>query len=178
MPRWIAFLRAINVGGHVVKMNDLRSIFESMGFEDVQTFIQTGNVLFDSKDRKSAALEARIEAALKTALGYESSTYIRSIPELQKIAKDTPYTPDEVGEAETLQVGFFREKFSKESCELISKLTSDSHGFRFGEREVFWLIRGRFADNPLKGDLAARKLVARGTFRNIKMLRRLAAKCA
>jgi len=90
MPRWIAFLRAINVGGHVVKMKDLRSIFESMGFEDVQTFIQTGNVLFDSKDRKSAALEARIEAALKTALGYESSTYIRSIPELQKIAKDTP----------------------------------------------------------------------------------------
>lgn len=178
MPRWIAFLRAINVGGHVVKMHDLRAIFESMGFENVETFIASGNVLFDSKEKNAAKLETRIEEGLKAALGYESRTYIRSVPELQKLVDDFPYEDKELGADGYLQVGFFRDKLTKESRELISTLITQMHDFRFGDKEVFWLVRGHFAKNPLKGDLAARKLIAAGTFRNIKMLRRLAAKCS
>ena len=178
MPRWIAFLRAINVGGHVVKMHALKAIFEAIGFENVETFIASGNVLFDSKEKNAAKLEARIEKELKAALGYESSTYIRAIAELQKLVGEMPYGDKELGADGYLQVGFFRDELTKESRDLISKLITENHDFRFGDKEVFWLLRGRFSENPLKGDLAARKLVATGTFRNIKMLRRLAAKCS
>ena len=176
MPRLIAFLRAINVGGHVVKMDYLKSIFESMGLENVETFIASGNVRFDSKEKNSAKLEKRIEAELKSSLGFESTTYVRSKAELQKLLSDVPYQDGDIGEDGYLQVGFLRDKLTKEQRDLVSRLVADAHDFRFGEKEVFWLIRGGFAANPLKGDLAARKLIASATFRNIKMLRRLAVK--
>ena len=57
--RYVAFLRAINVGGHVVKMDRLRNLFEALGFSGVRTFIASGNVLFDSAARNTGALESR-----------------------------------------------------------------------------------------------------------------------
>ena len=69
--KYVAFLRAINVGGHTVKMDHLRNLFESMGFANVETFIASGNVIFDSKTKSTAALEMEIENQLQAALGYE-----------------------------------------------------------------------------------------------------------
>jgi uncharacterized protein (DUF1697 family) len=72
MPRRIAFLRAINVGGHnVVTMAALRGHFEALGFEQVETFINSGNVIFKSKATSDAALERKIEAHLEKSLGCE-----------------------------------------------------------------------------------------------------------
>ena len=51
MPQYVAFLRAINVGGHIVKVQDLRRIFESCAFAGVETFIASGNVVFESSER-------------------------------------------------------------------------------------------------------------------------------
>src|SRR6185369_8391120 len=61
MPKYVAFLRAINVGGHVVKMDQLRALFEALGFANVETFIASGNVIFDSKSKNVAALERKID---------------------------------------------------------------------------------------------------------------------
>jgi uncharacterized protein (DUF1697 family) len=61
MPRYVAFLRAINVGGHIVKMDYLRSLFEELGFTNVETFIASGNVVFDSSYKNPASLEKKIE---------------------------------------------------------------------------------------------------------------------
>jgi hypothetical protein len=77
MPRHIAFLRAINVGGHTVKMDQLRTLFEELGLKDVETFIASGNVIFRSP-AKSASLESKIERHLHRALGYEVDTFIRT----------------------------------------------------------------------------------------------------
>ena len=80
MPRLVAFLRAINVGGHVVKMDRLCALFESAGLANVSSFIASGNVLFDSK-KATAQAEALIEKTLKKDLGYEVITMIRSASE-------------------------------------------------------------------------------------------------
>ena len=78
MFRFIAFLRAINVGGgRTVKMQSLRQVFESLGFSRVTTFIASGNVVFETTTKKTRALERKIERALKTALGYEVRTFVR-----------------------------------------------------------------------------------------------------
>src|SRR6476620_4469524 len=76
--RLIAFLRAINVGGHTVKMEVLRRLFEELGFENVETFIASGNVIFDAPDDDQGALEKQIEGQLRTSLGYEVATFVRS----------------------------------------------------------------------------------------------------
>ena len=69
MPKYVAFLRAINVGGHTVKMEHLRILFEELGFENVETFIASGNVIFDSKTKSTKTLETKIEKHLRQALG-------------------------------------------------------------------------------------------------------------
>ena len=78
MPRYIAFLRAINVGGHTVKMDRLRQIFDSLGFSNVETFLASGNVVFETTAQDTAALETRITAGLRAALGYEVATFLRT----------------------------------------------------------------------------------------------------
>ena len=80
----LAFLRSINIGGHVVKMDRLREIFVSMGLANVETFIQTGNVVFESA-KKPEDLETAIEARLQKVLGYPVATFVRSPGELREI---------------------------------------------------------------------------------------------
>ncbi len=57
MPKYVALLRAINVGGHTVKMDHLRRLFEALGFTNVETFIASGNVIFDSTSKSTKAFE-------------------------------------------------------------------------------------------------------------------------
>ena len=92
MFRFVAFLRAINVGGgRTVKMQYLCQVFESLGFSNVATFIASGNVVFETTTKETKALERRIEKALKTALGYEVRTFVRGEAELAKIAGYRPF---------------------------------------------------------------------------------------
>src|SRR5688500_14117045 len=86
MPKYVAFLRAINVGGHIVKMDRLRALFEELGFTNVETFIASGQVIFDTRATDTSKLEARIERHLRSALGYDVDTFIRTPAELTRIA--------------------------------------------------------------------------------------------
>ena len=85
MARHVALLRAINVGGHVVKMDALRGHCEALGLGQVETFIASGNVIFESR-AGAAALEKKLEAHLRQTLGYEVATFIRSAAELAACA--------------------------------------------------------------------------------------------
>jgi uncharacterized protein (DUF1697 family) len=91
MQSYVALLRGINVGGNnIIKMLDLKECFEDMGFENVRTFIQSGNVIFSSEKNDSEKLEKEIEAALSKRFAYVAKVVVRSLPQLQKILKDVP----------------------------------------------------------------------------------------
>jgi len=77
MPKYVAFLRAINVGGHTVKMDHLRGLFEALSFSNVETFIASGNVIFDTKSKDQQTLERKIEKHLRETLGYAVTTFDR-----------------------------------------------------------------------------------------------------
>ena len=96
--RYVAFLRAINVGGHIVKMEQLRKLFETMGFDNVTTFIASGNVIFESSSKSAPALEKKISTALEKALGYPVATFVRSPDEIAQIAAYEPYKPSDLKE--------------------------------------------------------------------------------
>src|ERR1041385_3864079 len=94
MPRYIAFLRAINVGGHnTVTMDFLRHFFESLGFAHVETFIASGNIVFETASKNAQALERKIESGLRAALGYEVVAFVRTGAELAAIASYKPFSP-------------------------------------------------------------------------------------
>ncbi len=173
MPRYIAFLRAINVGGHTVTMADLRRHFETLGYANVETFIASGNVLFDSS-RKPAALEREIEAGLLAALGYEVATFIRTPTEVAAIAAHQPFGP--VEEGHTLFISLLKALPDKGAQASVLALQNAVDGFHFHERTFYWLRRGGNDSTKFSGAQFERLIKAPATARNQNTFVRLAAK--
>jgi len=172
VTRYIAFLRAINVGGHTVKMDHLRRLFEQIGFANVETFIASGNVIFETRASDAAALEARIERALEKALGYEVGAFIRSCAEVAAIAGHQPFDlPDDC----KLHVAFLKAAAGKAIMQKLDALRTKDDDFHAHKRELYWMTRGSFGQSPAAIPLG--KLVgAIGTMRNVTTVRKLAAK--
>ena len=109
MQKYVAFLRAINVGGNtVIKMADLKRIFESLGLDNVQTYIQSGNVIFESED-DADSLEPWIESQLEKAAGYKMQIFVRKMREVQSIASKSSFTAN--GD-QTVHVAFLKKNLA------------------------------------------------------------------
>ncbi len=91
MASYVALLRGINVGGkNLIKMAELKASFEAAGFEDVATYIQSGNVLFRAARSSTAAQERRIEGMLSRKFGYRASVVVRSNAQLRAVVDGAP----------------------------------------------------------------------------------------
>lgn len=176
MAKYIAFLRAINVGGHTVKMEHLRSLFESQGFANVETFIASGNVIFDSVSKNRKALEKKIETHLHESLGYEVATFIRTKEEIKSIADYKPFSVSEMETAGALNVAFLKDGLDKDATEALMKLKTDIDDFHVNGREIYWLCKVRQSDSKFSNVMFEKTLKAKATFRGINTVKRLAAK--
>jgi uncharacterized protein (DUF1697 family) len=177
MPKYIAFLRAINVGGHVVKMDQLRHLFEGLGFSNVETLIASGNLIFDSKSRTAQTLEKKIEDYLEEALGYKVATFIRSPSDLAALVQYKPFVESELNaEGNTLYIGFLGKRPSDEGIRGVLALTTAVDDFHVHEREVYWLRRRTVGESNFSGALLERALRMQATFRNLNTVKRLASK--
>ena len=90
MTKVVAFLRAVNVGGRVVRKERLLQAFESLGFRDAVSYKQAGNVIFEAGGTDLDDARVRIEKKLRSSLGYDVGVYIRSIPDLRKLVGKEP----------------------------------------------------------------------------------------
>ena len=171
MPRRIAFLRAINVGGHVVKMDHLRKLFTSFGFENVETFIASGNVVFDAKSTSTSTekLEDQIEAGLLAELGYEVVTMVRTPKELAEIVAHRPFS------LETSVVGFLKNTPS-------AAATKEALAWQIGDEEIairgtelYWRHGGRMSESAL-GKIKIERTLGPTTMRNLNTVAKIAAK--
>lgn len=170
--RYIAFLRAINVGGHTVKMEHLRRLFEEIGFSNVATFIASGNVVFETSPADPRTLEARIEAQLKQALGYEVATSLRTPEEVAGVASCRPF-----GDAEgSMYVGFLKSEPPAEARKKILSLRTATDDFYVDGREVYWRCLTSMHESTFSGAVLERVVGAPATLRNITSVRKLAAK--
>jgi uncharacterized protein (DUF1697 family) len=174
VPQYVAFLRAINVGGRVVKMEVLRAHCADLGLANVRTFIASGNVIFDSP-RKPAALEQLIEKHLNAALGYEVETFIRSLAELKLVDVDVEKRfAGDLKAGSKVYVGFLRELPSAAQCREVEAFSNDIDVLSFGTRELYWLCHKSIAETTV-GPSLGRALGGPMTTRNITSLRKLIA---
>ena len=179
MPRYVALLRAINVGGHTVKMDVLRKHFSRMGFANVETFIASGNVLFDAKDDEPAALEERIAHELENSLGYAVATFLRTGAEVAAIVRHQPFDPAVIDpDQHALYIGFLPRKPSADTARKIVALRTPVDEFHVHKRELYWGCRGRFSDSVVSGNILDRTIAMPMTMRNVTTVRKLAAKVA
>ena len=173
MTRYIAFLRAINVGGHTVKMDHLRTLFESLGFANVETFIASGNVIFETKEKNTAELEKKIAAHLEKSLGYEVDTFLRTVQEVATIEKHSPFKGDT--KEKDVYVAFLYETPNAAAMSALMALKNKLNDFAVLDREVYWLRLNKddsiFSKNSLEKIL---KMSA--TTRNITTIRKLVEK--
>jgi uncharacterized protein (DUF1697 family) len=176
MPKYVAFLRAVNVGGHVVKMETLRTLFVKLGFSNVQTFVASGNVVFESAQRSVNRLEQTIEKRLADALGYTVTTFVRGFPELAALSEHPLVSGEAVEGGAGLYVVFVREKPTADVIRKLMALTTDAEDVRVHEHHVLWLVRGRFSDSPLSGPSLERALGVPATVRNSTTVRKVVQK--
>ena len=175
MARHVAFLRAINVGGHVVKMDRLRQLFEDLDLANVKTVIASGNVLFDATARNVATLERRIEAHLFTALGYEVETFVRSPKEIEAILAHDPFARSKQRTSESrLYIGFLKAEPPAAVCKSLDGCLTPTDEFRVRNRELYWSLNGPSADSKFGGPALEKMLKCGTTIRNVNTVRRIA----
>lgn len=170
----MAFLRGINVGGHTVTNAQLREVLEGLGYADAGTFIASGNLIFRSS-KKPTTLEREISTALRSALGYDVATFVRTDAEVAAVAAFDPF-PGEAREGDTLHVGFLKEPVAADVADRVAALSGSVELLRVEGRELYWLIHGKLMDSAVGDRAVLKALGAETTLRNVNTIRRMAAK--
>jgi uncharacterized protein (DUF1697 family) len=173
MPRHIAFLRAINVGERYVKMGRLRDILDGGPFTNVETFIASGNVAFDTKATDTTKLEQRVEEMLLDALGFEVVTFIRNPAELAAIIAFEPFPPDPTNSH--LAVGFLKSAPPNDALRPLEPALRNGDLLRVEGRELYWRPVDGIGRSLVSG-AAIERALGPATVRNIGTVAKIAAK--
>jgi uncharacterized protein (DUF1697 family) len=176
MSKHIAFLRAINVGGHNVKMDVLRQLFESIGFSNIETFVASGNVIFDAKAGNAKTLEKKIETCLHETLGYEVATFIRTDAEVAEIAKYKPFPQPQLDASMALNIGFLADALSDSTTQKLMSLQTDIDNFHVHGREIYWLCKKKQSDSKISNVALEKALRVKSTLRGANTVNKLAEK--
>lgn len=176
MARYVAFLRGINLGRRRPAMSELKALFEQLRLAEVATFIASGNVIFSTAAKDTAALERRIEKHLEKSLGYPVDTFIRSEAEVAAIASSSPFATI-TGEYHAIHVGMLHEKLSRETATGLIACRTEHDLFEADGREFYWMCRIRTNESNVWSSPHMKALrLPTMTMRNMTSIRKLAAK--
>jgi uncharacterized protein (DUF1697 family) len=176
MSKYIAFLRAINVGGHNVKMDHLRQLFESLELSNVETFIASGNVIFEAKAGNVKTLEKKIEICLHESLGYEVATFIRTDAEVAEIAKYKPFPQSQLDAAGALNIGFLADPLDDATIQKFMSLRTEIDDFHIHGHEIYWLCKKKQSDSKISNVAIEKALGVKSTLRSVNTINKLAEK--
>jgi uncharacterized protein (DUF1697 family) len=157
-------------------MEALRAQFEAMGLAKAETFIASGNVIFDTRSRDLAALERKIEVQLKSAFGFEIHTFVRTAKELAAITEHSAFDEQSAAGASTYVVGFMSTEPGVAGLDTIARLNSDIDRFHIDRRELYWLSQAKQSESTFSNAVFEKALGIRATFRGMPTLRKLVAK--
>jgi uncharacterized protein (DUF1697 family) len=156
-------------------MEDLRALFKSMKFKSVETFIASGNVIFET-ELSATEVGPKIEECLRKALGYEVATFLRSDTEVAEIAYYMPFSEPDIASAATFCVGFLAAPLSAGAARRAMGFKTPDDDFHVHGRELYWISRLRQSDSTFSNSAFEKALGIRATFRGMNTVRKLAAK--
>lgn len=175
MTTYIALLRGINVGGHrLIKMADLKMMFEALGVGGTQTYIQSGNVLFQA-DEAEKPLRERIERQIAATFGFPVVVALRTHDELARVITDCPFAPDALAEGDRLYGALLAETPASTGVERMLAARTEPDEFRMVGRTVYLLYRQNMRATLLTNTLLESRLGVPATTRNWRTLTTLAA---
>jgi uncharacterized protein (DUF1697 family) len=166
MPVQVALLRGINVGANKrMKMEALRKVFAELGLEGAQTYLQSGNVVFRSKESDKAKLAKRIETAIEQAFGFHSDIILRSAAEVRKVIASNPFADRPSLDPAKLLVLFLNERITAAELEALRHLDVPPDEVLPCETEVYIYYPNGMGRSKLDAAIA-KVLKTNGTGRN------------
>ena len=155
-------------------MGQYRILFEKMGFENVETFIASGNVVFEIKSKSMDVIKKKIETELEKSLGYKVATFIRTTKELKEIAEHKPFKESDLDNKQNyLYLGFLDNQPNKESQKKVLTLSDKANEFHFNKTELYWLCRKNFSDSGITGKTLEKALGMETTIRNATTIKKM-----
>ncbi len=174
MTTYISLLRGINVGGHKkILMKDLKTLCESLGLQDVQTYIQSGNVLFKALEEDADKLNHKLERKIAQVYGFSVTCFTLSARALRKIIKDNPFDQKGSSDDAKLLVTFLSSKPKKESLRKLDQIKGDSDEFTLIGHVLFLYCPNGYRQTKLSHPTVERKLSLHATTRNWRTVKRL-----
>jgi len=181
MPSYVAMLRGINVSGSKpVKMDALRASFEALGFKNVRTYVQSGNVVFDAKERAAAPLGPKIVARIKRDFGFDVPVLVLGAAELGKVVDENPFLRQRGQEidATKLHVTFLAAAPAAAGLKKMEGVSSGRDAFRCLGTSIYLLCPDGYGNTKLSNNAFERALGAAATTRNWKTVTTLASLAA
>jgi len=172
--KYIALLKGINVGPHKrIKMADLTAALESKGFEDVITYLQSGNVIFEHDQTDVTKIAGNIESIISQTFGFPVNIIIRTEDELEDIVKVNPFIKDANVELDKLHVTFLLDVPDPKTISNLDIKKDENEKFKIIGREVYLYCPNGYGRTKLKNDVFERKLNTTATTRNWKTTNKL-----
>ena len=166
----VAFLRGINVGGNnKIKMETLREVFAALGLNNVKTYINSGNVIFETAESRD--ISARIEKAIEAKFSFKIKTMTRTAAEISDIIENNPFAGQFENEKD-LHVLFLDAGLATEKREILLAQNNENEIFAVRNREIFCLLRAGVADSLLGKGFIDKKLKTPVTARNWRTVKR------
>jgi uncharacterized protein (DUF1697 family) len=166
MPQYVALLRSVNVAGHGrLAMPVLKESFLALGYSDVSTYIQSGNVVFRSASKSPSKLATAIEGRLEQDFGSSPAVIVRTVPELQRVLATSPF-PTQGADPSRHHVTFLAEKPSGERLAAFSAPASGRDELVIIDREVYVHTPDGYGNSKLNGAMLERRLGVLSTTRN------------
>ena len=179
MPVYVALLRGINLGGHKkIKMDELRAALAAMGFDDVKTYIQSGNVVFKAAKISDKALSKKIEATILSKFGHSVSVIIRTAEEIEQLIANNPFLKQPDIDQTKLHVMFLREPPAQSAVQQLETLVLKPDQFRFLGKELYFYLPNGVAESVVMKKPIDRVLAIPTTMRNWRTVNTIQQMCA
>ena len=167
MMTYIAMLRGINVGrGKMVKMERLRTLFAGLGFGEVKTYVQSGNVVFQSERKSPAELTRTIEAKIQRDFGFTVPVLIKTSKELAQIVHDNPLLKVKGIDVSKLHVTFLSNAPPKTAAKALEDLATTRERLRILNREIYLYCPDGYGKSKLTNNIIEKKFSLVATTRN------------
>ena len=174
MAAYVALLRSVNVGGRKVNMKALAALFTDLGYADVVTYIQSGNVAFTSPSRSAAGLEQAIEKGIERELGLDVRTLVRAKADLDRILRANPFLRAKADPSK-LHVTFLAAKPGAAAVRSLTDFDAGSDEFRVVGREVYVHCPNGYGTTKINNTFFEKRLNTVATTRNWNTVNKLAA---
>ncbi|MFA6402770.1 MAG: DUF1697 domain-containing protein [Salinivirgaceae bacterium] len=174
MTTYLSILRGINVSGHrMIKMDALRQLFADLGFINIQTYIQSGNIVFQSKKDDQQKLENKIAKAITEKFTFDVPVIVKELDEFKQIISNNPFMTDKGKDITHFHVTFLSDKPDQENFNKIKDEQYQQDEFQLVDKAIYLYCPNSYSNSKLTNSFFENKLKVTATTRNWKTVNEL-----